>query len=129
MKRRLLLDTCALVWLATGDSRLSDKAREAVATAVSVSVSPVSAWELGQKHRRGLLKLPMTPRELFQTAVDRYSLDIAPLDPEVMFSASALPEHHKDPADRFIIATALLGNMTVVTADHRFHAYDVDVLG
>ena len=129
MKRRLLLDTCALVWLATGDSKLSDNAREAVANAASVSVSPISAWELGQKHRRGLLKLPMTPRELFQTAVDRYSLDIAPLDPEVMFSASALPEHHKDPADRFIIATAILGNMAVVTADHRFREYGVDVIG
>lgn len=129
MKHPLLLDTGALVWLATGDSKLSDNAREAVANAASVSVSPVSAWELGQKHRRGLLKLPMTPRELFQAAVERYSLDIAPLDPEVMFSASALPEHHKDPADRFIIATALLGNMTVVTADHRFREYGVDVLG
>ena len=129
MKRRLLLDTCALVWLATGDSKLSGNARAAVENAVSVSVSPVSAWELGQKHRRGLLKLPMTPRELFQAAVERYSLDIAPLEPEVMFSASALPEHHKDPADRFIIATALLGNMAVVTADHRFREYGVDVLG
>ena len=129
MKRRLLLDTCALVWLATGDFKLSDKAREAVANAASVSVSPVSAWELGQKHRRSLLKLPMTPRELFQTAVEPYSLDIAPLDPDVMFSACALPEHHKDRADRFIIATALLGNMAVVTADHRFREYGVDVLG
>ena len=124
----LLLDTCALVWLATGDSKLSEKARTAVAAADSVSVSPVSAWELGQKHRRGLLKLPVSPRELFLAAIERYSLDIAPLDPEVMFAASALPEHHKDPSDRFIIATALLGNMAVVTADHRFREYGVPVI-
>ena len=124
----LLLDTCALVWLATGDSKLSEKARAVVAAADSVSVSPVSAWKLGQKHRRGLLKLPMSPRELFREAIDRYTLDIAPLTPEVMFAASALPEHHKDPADRFIIATALLGNMAVVTADHRFREYGVPVI-
>ena len=129
MNRRLLLDTCALVWLATGDSRLSGKARGAIAAASSVAVSPVSAWELGQKHRRGHLKLPVTPRELFFAAVERYGLDIAPLDPETMFAASCLPEHHKDPADRFIIATALLGGMTVVTADGRFPAYGVRVMG
>ena len=124
----LLLDTCALVWLAIGDAKLSEKARTAVAAADSVSVSPVSAWELGQKHRRGLLKLPMSPRELFRAAIERYALDIAPLTPEVMFAASAIPEHHKDPADRFIIATALLGNMAVVTADHRFREYGISVI-
>ena len=129
MKPRLLLDTCALVWLATGDTKLSGDARAAVATADSVYVSPVSAWELGQKYRRGILKLPVPPCELFRTAVERYSLDIAPLAPEVMFAASALPEYHKDPADRFIIATALLGHMAVVTADHRFREYGVEVLG
>ena len=41
---------------------------------------------------------------------------------------SALPEIHKDPADRFIIATALLNDFTVVTGDHRFAEYGVETI-
>jgi PIN domain nuclease of toxin-antitoxin system len=44
-----------------------------------------------------------------------------------MFRATELPDIHKDPADRFIIATAVLGNMVVVTTDRRFPQYGVTV--
>ena len=70
----------------------------------------------------------MEPQELFDAVVDRYALDIAPLDATIMFKASALPEHHKDPADRFIIATALLNGFTVVTADKHFPEYGVNAI-
>jgi len=125
MMHRLLLDTCAFIWLATGDRRLSERARKCISAAECVFVSPISAWEIGQKHRQGKLKLPMGPQELFDAVVGRYALDIAPLDTAIMFRASALPEHHKDPADRFIIATALLNGFTVVTADGHFPEYGV----
>ena len=128
MMHRLLLDTCAFIWLATGDDSLSKRARKAISSADCVFVSPISAWEIGQKHRQGKLKLPMEPQELFDAVVDRYALDIAPLDATIMFKASALPEHHKDPADRFIIATALLNGFTVVTADKHFPEYGVNVI-
>ena len=45
---------------------------------------------------------------------------LIPLSEEVMFKATELPAVHRDPADRFIIATASLGNLTVVTTDRRF---------
>lgn len=126
--QRLLLDTCAFIWLATGDGRLSRFAREAISAADCVFVSPISAWEIGQKHRQGKLRLPMTPQKLFDAVVERYALDVAPLDTAIMFKASMLAEHHKDPADRFIIATALLNGLTVVTADRRFPEYGVYVV-
>ena len=50
------------------------------------------------------------------------------LNNDVMLRASALPEIHKDPADRFIIATAFLNNCTVVTSDRRFAEYGVDTI-
>ena len=128
MMHRLLLDTCAFIWLATGDDSLSERARKAISSADCVFVSPISAWEIGRKHRQGKLKLPMEPQDLFDAVVDRYALDIAPLDTTIMFKASALPEHHKDPADRFIIATALLNGFTVVTADGHFPGYGVNVI-
>ena len=128
MMHRLLLDTCAFIWLATGDSRLSKGVRKAISTADCVFVSPISAWEIGQKYRQGKLKLPMEPQELFDAVVGHYALDIAPLDSTIMFKASMLPEHHKDPADRFIIATALLNGLAVVTADRHFSEYGIHVV-
>ncbi len=46
----------------------------------------------------------------------------------IMLHASALPEIHKDPADRFIIATALLNGCVVVTGDRRFPEYGVETM-
>ena len=65
---------------------------------------------------------------LMRKVIDAYSLSLVPLSEEVMFKATELPEIHKDPADRFIIATAVLGNMVVVTTDRRFPQYGVSVV-
>ena len=47
---------------------------------------------------------------------------------EILVAANCLPWHHRDPADRFIIATARCHGTAVITADSRFHDYDVAVL-
>ena len=47
---------------------------------------------------------------------------------EIMISAGELPEHHKDPADRMIIAAALDAGLRVVTADHNFPLYGVKTI-
>ena len=60
--------------------------------------------------------------------VKQYGMKEVPLDNAIMLRASALPEIHKDPADRFIIATALLTDCVVVTGDHRFQEYGVETI-
>ena len=52
----------------------------------------------------------------------------SPVSNSISLRASALPEFHKDPADRFIIATALINDLTVVTGDHRFAEYGVETI-
>ena len=54
----VLLDTCALCWVANDADDLSAAAREAIEGARSAFVSPVSAWEIGLKVRQGRLELP-----------------------------------------------------------------------
>lgn len=126
--RALVLDTCALIWLATGADELSSTTREAIDRADTVSVSPISAWEISLKVARSALELPQPPREWFGRAVEQHRLALAPLSVEVVVAANELPRHHKDPADRFIIATAQGLGASVVTADRRFAMYDVHVL-
>ncbi len=70
----------------------------------------------------------MPPRELMEKFREHFGVSILPLSEEIMFRATELPKIHKDPADCFIIATALVSNMHVVTADRRFPEYGVAVV-
>ena len=121
----LLLDTCALIWLGNGDASLSLDARQAIEECETVYISPISLWEVSTKCRKGKLQLKFPPREWFNRILQRYQLKMLPLTNEVMFRAGELYEYHKDPADRFIIATALKNGFTVVTADGNFPKYGV----
>ena len=124
----LLLDTCALIWLGNGDPALSLDARQVIEESEEVYVSPISLWEVSNKCRKGKLQLKFPPREWFDRILQRHQLKILPLTNEVMFRAGELHEHHKDPADRMIIASALVGGFAVVTADRNFPLYGVQTI-
>jgi len=125
---QILLDTCALLWLGNGQNDLSAEAREMISNAQDVFVSPVSLWEISNKCRLGKLVLRLPVREWFESLCERHSLKVCPFDVEDMIMAGELPEHHKDPADRLIIALALRTKMPVVTKDHNFPKYGVSTI-
>ena len=121
----ILLDTCALIWLGNGDASLSVDARQAIEETETVYVSPISLWEISNKCRKGKLLLKHPVREWFDLVLKRYRLTILPISNEAMIRAGELEEHHKDPADRMIIASALIGGLAVVTTDCNFPLYGV----
>ena len=118
--RRVLCDTCALIWLATGDARLSRMARTVIRDAELLCFSSISIWEIARKVKSGELEIPVSPTIFADMLVNQYGMKELTLDNAIMLRASALPEIHKDPADRFIIASALLNDCVVVTGDRRF---------
>ena len=61
----MLLDTCALLWLAQGGGQLSPEALQQLAEAPFVYVSAISGFEIGIKHAKGKLELPMLPLPWF----------------------------------------------------------------
>ncbi len=126
MSEPLLLDTCGLLWLAAGHRRLSAPARKRIDSATLVGVSAITAWEVGLKAARGELKLPMEAEEWFEGVVEHHRLQVFEITPRIAFEANRLPWHHRDPADRFILATARLHHMAVVTADDNFTVYGVE---
>jgi PIN domain nuclease of toxin-antitoxin system len=123
-----MLDTCAFIWLACGSNDISDKTREQIENASLVFISPISAWEISLKEKRGILKLPVKTEKWLIMAIENHNLTIVPLDFEILVNANRLPWHHKDPADRFIIASAIKEKATIVTADRRFQEYGVKVI-
>jgi PIN domain nuclease of toxin-antitoxin system len=125
----MLLDTCALVWLASGDAAaLSDATRMSIAKADHVHVSGISAFEIGLLYAGGKLDLPCDPARWYESVLAAHDILEVPVDGRIAIAATKLQPIHRDPCDRFIIATAMLNNWPVVTADSRFADYGVRVM-
>ena len=124
----MILDTCALLWLASGDKKLSRSALNEINAAAAVYVSAISGFEIAIKVVKGKLKLPSAPQEWFEKIVEHHGLSVLTLELNVCIAAAQLPPIHDDPCDRFIIATAKLHDLTVVTADERFEKYGVAMI-
>ena len=124
----MLLDTCALIWLAMGGGQLSAKARQAIDEAAAVYVSSISAFEIAYASARGRLDLPCDSERWYYEVLDKHSVSEVLLSGKIAIAATKLPMVHKDPCDRFIIATAQLEDLPIVTADRKFRKYDVGII-
>ncbi len=124
----IILDTCAVLWLAEGSARLSSETVAIIDREAVVAVSSISAFEIALKYRNGKLSLPMPPEEWWARFISHHRVDVIDLSPELVMGATRLPPIHKDPVDRFIIATALAHNSHLVSADRRFKEYGIRVL-
>lgn len=127
----VLLDTCAVIWLANGDP-MAERALETIVDAGladGVFVSPVSAWEIGmlsrpKPGRSQAVQFRPDPKTWFVNFLRGPAVKDAPLTHEIAIEASWLPgEFHGDPADRLIVATARHRGIPVVTRDRRIIAY------
>ena len=124
----ILLDTCALLWLAEGSPRISTQVLDRIDAEATVSVSAVSALEIGLKTRAAKLRLPMPAAEWWRAVCEHHSLDVLLVEPAIYLRSAELPPIHKDPVDRIIVATAEQMRAPVVTADSHFAAYGVEVI-
>jgi PIN domain nuclease of toxin-antitoxin system len=122
---RLLLDTHVLIWVPTGDPRVSATAREAMQRAdAELFVSAVTAFELADLQMRG--RVAMT--EPISAIAAALGLTLVDLPADLWTIASRLPLVHGDPIDRMLIAHAIAGDYAVVTADSCIRRYPVQVI-
>ncbi|MBU0996172.1 MAG: type II toxin-antitoxin system VapC family toxin [Proteobacteria bacterium] len=128
MYDRLILDTCALIWLSIGGGELSAQALNSIKDAQGVYVSSISAFEISLKYKKGGIELPCDPGRWFVDVLDNHDISEIVVDSRVAITSTKLPFLHNDPCDRFIIATAMLNNFTIVTTDRLFEQYNVNVL-
>ena len=122
---RLLLDTHTWVWRLLAPERLSNDAERAVADRDStLYLSPVSTWETLVLARKGRLSLTPSPTEWVLDALRRSALNAAPLTHGIALRSEALEGFESaDPADRFLVATALEHELILVTADRAMRAF------
>ena len=124
----MILDTCALLWLATGNKKLRRAVLKEINEASAVYVSAISGFEISVKSSNGKLELSHPVGEWFERVVEHHGLTVLPLELDVCIAAGELPPIHDDPFDCFIIATAMLNDLAVVTTDENFGKCGLTVL-
>lgn len=119
---KLLLDTHALIWMVADPSRLSEDAGSSITDpANDVFVSAVTGWEIAIKRARGRLRFP----DLDRPMTDRLRLIELPVALQHTTELARLPDLHRDPFDRMLIAQARVEGLTIVSRDRAFSSYDV----
>ena len=117
----ILLDTHVALWLTTGSSSLGKQcrrvARQAAADA-QLAVSAVSFWEIALLIAKRRLRSADSAREIRRQILAAGASEL-PLTGEVAVLAGELDDLHSDAADRFIAATAIAYDATLITADDR----------
>ena len=123
---RLLLDTHVWLWSFLDPARIPARvARELVSTENELWLSPVSVWEALVLCEKKKLELRPDPWTWVQAAL----LTEAPLTYAVALAVGRVRMPHRDPADRFLVATAQVYDLTLVSADaHLLHLPDLKVL-
>ena len=114
---RLLLDTDVALWALTDDPRLSQRARALIADpANDVLVSAASVWEIAIKHALGRGDMPISGDQ----ALDWFrqaGYQLLPIAPEHAAAVEHLPDHHRDPFDRMLVAQATAEPLRLLTHD------------
>ena len=119
---RVLLDTHVLVWAATTPERLgADLA--VVEDADRRIVSAVCVWELAIKQRQGKLSLGSDVRTWMRRLTSELVLDQLPVTADHAAAVEHLPDVHRDPFDRLLVAQAVAEGAVLLTSDHRLTAY------
>ncbi len=124
----ILLDTCALLWIATEPGRLPARSRALFQDPGNrVCVSVVSAWEICVKNRRGKLPLPndISPSAFFREARQRHGVESLAITEADTAMLERLADLHNDPFDRMLVCQALANQMTILTPDPLIAAYAV----
>ena len=121
-----LLDTNAWIRLILAPEQLSERARALLTRPdiTPLALSAISVFELTLKVRKGKIDLRLLSDQWLDLALNPNLITVIPIDAEIARAANSLPEpFHQDPADRLIVATARLRNLTLITGDEKILQY------
>ncbi|MGH2595093.1 MAG: type II toxin-antitoxin system VapC family toxin [Actinomycetota bacterium] len=126
---RVLLDTHAFLWWISDDEQLTAGARETIGAADNqVFVSVASVWEIVTKSRLGRLPLPEPVGRFVATHLEQNAFQPLPIAMRHAFELETLPDLHRDPFDRMLVAQALAEEMPLVSGDDAVRAYPLTTI-
>jgi PIN domain nuclease of toxin-antitoxin system len=120
----IILDTHVWLWWVNQDLNLLKPTwLEHIEQAEQVGVSAISLFEVAWLEQHNRIQLPCDRLTWFTKALSGSDIQLFPISPEIADQAVSLYEHHSDPQDRIIIATALIHNALLLSADGKFKLY------
>ena len=123
---KILLDTCAFLWLTSDAKELSNQAKILFQNMDnSVYLSSVSVWEIVVKNKLGKLPLPSAPEQFINDQCEKHFIENISLDNKAVFHLTELPTYHRDPFDRMLICQAIEHDFTLLTSDELISQYPV----
>ncbi len=121
-----LIDTNVLIFLGCGyEDRIGKKAFEIYTSPKSnIYISQISFWEIAIKINVGKLNIPIGLKNIINLT-RQAGIDTIPVKNShiLYYQTLEIHENHKDPFDRFIIATALCEEMKIISSDTKFDNY------
>ena len=122
---RLLIDTHIFVWMTSDRSRISRQLQERLDDPENeVFFSAVCSWEIATKRAKGKLYFGGSPLEVAK----KIGLTSIAITGEHCEAAAELPQHHRDPFDRLMVAQALVEGLILVTHDPVITRYSIPVM-
>ena len=124
---RYLIDTCTFIWLSTEPNKLSENARLIIQNSENeIIVSTVSPWELALKKDNVIQTEDL--EHFVKQACIRHQLTMTSPSLAHVCMVKELPFHHKDPFDRLLIATSLVEDMPLISADKKIAMYPIQTI-
>ncbi len=125
----LLLDTHAFLWWISDDPRLPEPARSAIASGGNdVFFSAASAWEIAIKSGLGRVEVPRPIGDFVTDQMRQNAFEVLPVHVRHALAVASLPDLHKDPFDRMLVAQAMQEGMALLSGDRDIPRYDVEVI-
>lgn len=126
---KYLLDTSVFLWSLGAENKLNRKAHDVLASNDSeLYLSAASSWEITIKFALGSLLLPNQPSQFVREAMRVLAVRSLDISHSHALAAGELPQHHRDPFDRMLIAQAQLENMVLLAGDRAILKYQAKTL-
>ena len=124
---KYLLDTHAFMWMDSEPEKLSARVQQLCQdTENTLMLSVVSIWEMQIKNQLGKLQLKMPLAELIREQQEN-GIEILPVEAAHIFALESLPNLHKDPFDRLLVAQAIVEGAILISVDPLITQYSVQV--
>ncbi|MCL2064965.1 MAG: type II toxin-antitoxin system VapC family toxin [Candidatus Cloacimonetes bacterium] len=123
---KYLIDTNVLIWYIENQPEIDDTVLDIIDNLENkIFVSVVSIWEIALKTSKNKLFLGINIDELYKIIKNR-KFELLPIKQKHLKGIINLPQIHKDPFDRLLVATAKSENLVLITSEKDIHQYDVD---
>ena len=126
---RALLDTHAFLWWVIDSPELSQSVRSVMGDSTNeLYLSAASGWEIAIKTKLGRLEIAGDPEKLIPEQMVLNAISGLPVQMSHALHVFQLPDLHRDPFDRILIAQARLEEIPIITIDSAISQYDVETI-